>query len=320
MQLFDKPLTKAGHLLGFDQLMLKEHNRPLVHAKDYHQESIQTEENSSLILLKGTNFRYVFNKMQASFDSLTIDNCNIIEKPLEYNIWRAPTDNDSTIRNEWESAGYNRALVRVYETTLTNKNNVVKISCRFAINAIQIQHILDLNVTWTIGSNGTITLDLDGKRNTALPFLPRLGLRLFLPKEYNAVEYLGSGPNESYIDKHRSSWFGRFKSNVENMYVDYIKPQENSSHFHCEEVILSSSTGKNIHVNAAAPFSFQTSRYTQEELASKAHNYELLQSEHTVLCLDYKMSGIGSNSCGPALANQYQLREEHLSFQMTLQF
>ena len=55
------------------------------------------------------------------------------------------------------------------------------------------------------------------------------------------------------------------------------------------------------------PFSFNASRYTQEELTKKAHNYELVPSGHTVLCIDYRQDGIGSNSCGPGPEEEYQL-------------
>ncbi len=319
-QSVEKALTLAGHCVGFDQIILKESKSDFIHAKAENSFSINYEENSTKIIIKGANFTYVFNKLSANFDSIVIDNCNILKQPLSYNIWRAPIDNDRNIRKDWKMAGYDRALTRVYDTTIKKLDNVIMIQSRFAINAIQIQHILDLNVCWYIGSNGTITLEMNGKRNTELPFLPRLGIRLFLPKDYKNVEYLGYGPNESYIDKHRSSWLGRFESKVDDMYVDYIKPQENGSRYNCEEVILTSPFGKTIHASASTPLSFNASRYTQEELEMKAHNYELLQSNYTILCLDYKMSGVGSNSCGPELLEKYRLKEEEISFQLTLQF
>ncbi len=319
-QAVDKALTKAGHVLGFDQFILKDNTATFVHANTLTLNTINIEENLSKIHVTGQNFSYVFNKLRGNFESMVVDNCTILDKPLEFNIWRAPLDNDRNIRTGWKRAGYNRALTRVYETTITQEENVVAIHTRLAINAIQIQHILDLNVTWFISGDGTVAMELNGKRNTDLPFLPRLGLRFFLPKDYQNVEYYGYGPNESYIDKHRSSWLGRFNSSVDDMYVDYIKPQENSSHYNCDEAILSSPLGKRIHVSATAPFSFNASRYTQEELGQKAHNYELQKSDHTVLCVDYKMSGVGSNSCGPELAEKYRLCEEEISFKVTLQF
>lgn len=314
------PLTDIGHELGFDQLFLKESSKPFHHAKEVKGSAVSIEENSLKIIITGENFSYRYNKLRGNFDSMVINHHELLDKPLEYNIWRAPTDNDRNIRHKWEEAGYNRPVTRVYKTHITQEKNYTKIHSCFAISAIQVQHILDLEAIWYIANDGTVTLELEGKRNTVFPFLPRLGLRFFLPKEYSMVNYLGYGPNESYIDKRRSSWFARFNAEVNDMHVDYIKPQENSSHYGCTEVTLSSSYGRNIHITADAPFSMNASKYTQEELSSKAHNYELNTSDSTVFCIDYKMSGVGSNSCGPALNEKYQLNEELISFKITMDF
>lgn len=326
----DLPFTPKGHELGFDQLFLKESIKPYIQAGNVTPASakdkvldtmVQLEENASKVIVTGANFRYQFNKLRGNFDSLVINNHSILDKPLEYNIWRAPIDNDRRIRSTWENAGYNRALVRVYETQVEQENQVTAIHCRLAITAVHIQHIIDLTVTWYIGTDGTITIKADGKRNTELPYLPRFGLRFFLPKEYQKVNYLGYGPKESYIDKRRSSWFGRFHEEVDTTYVDYINPQENSSHYGCRDVtITSSENGQSLHITGATPFSFQAVAYTQEELTNKAHNYELQKADSTILCLDYKMSGVGSSACGPDLAEKYQLCEEDIHLNLTLQF
>ena len=104
---------------------------------------------------------------------------------------------------------------------------------------------------------------------------------------------------------------------MDAMHEDYIKPQENSSHWGCRYVTL---TDGAFALTAAAeqPFSFNVSPYTQEELTAKAHNWELEPCGETVLCLDYKMSGVGSNSCGPQLLPQYRLEEESFDFGFTL--
>ena len=71
---------------------------------------------------------------------------------------------------------------------------------------------------------------------------------------------------------------------------------------------------------SSVPFSFNASRYTQEELTAKAHNYELVPSEYTVLCIDYKQDGIGSNSCGPEPEEQYRFTENEFDFSFGLRF
>ena len=156
--------------------------------------------------------------------------------------------------------------------------------------------------------------------------LPRIGLRLFLDKSFDTVEYLGYGPTESYIDKHQATWLGKFKSKVSEQYEPYIRPQENSSHYGCRFVKLAGKklnlvfTGTDPQNNHQKYISFNASEYTQEELWSKRHNYELQKSDCTVLCVDYKMQGVGSNSCGPALAQKYRIQLPSVKGQINIAF
>ncbi|MDY5021678.1 MAG: hypothetical protein SPE99_04680, partial [Blautia sp.] len=67
-------------------------------------------------------------------------------------------------------------------------------------------------------------------------------------------------------------------------------------------------------------FSFNASVYTQEELTQKKHNYELIPCGSTVLNLDFRQDGIGSNSCGPKLQEKYRLAEKDFTFTLQFQF
>ena len=151
-----------------------------------------------------------------------------------------------------------------------------------------------------------------------MPYLPRFGVRLFLPKGMDTAKSLGYGPLESYVDKHRASYWGCFTTTAAQNHVDYIKPQENGSHWGCASVEVWDGNGAGFKAVSSKPISFSISPYTQEELTQKAHNFELEEDENTVLCLDYGVSGIGSNSCGPRLMEQYQLNEETFAFTLRL--
>jgi beta-galactosidase len=261
---------------------------------------------------------------------------------MEFNIWRAPTDNDRNIRNDWQQAGYDRTTLRVYEVachhdtpsaevqTATNREAVVHevgaqsaitITAKLSIAAIQREHILDLEVVWTINGEGNLAIHTHALRNTKMPYLPRFGLRLFLSKSYDNLKYFGYGPYESYLDKHRSSYIGLFEQSVKELHEDYIFPQENSSHCGNRYLSLNSTDhDSNIVITGDQEFSFNASEYTQEELTSKNHNYELEKSPYTTVCLDYKLSGIGSNSCGPELLHKYRLEEEVIDFTFNINF
>ena len=187
--------------------------------------------------------------------------------------------------------------------------------CKDEVLAIFEQAHLD--VCWTISNSGAVTLALHAERNTVFPELPRFGLRLFLPKEMARVSYFGMGPMESYCDKHHAASHGYFSSTIWQQHEDYIRPQENGSHYDCDYVQLDGA-GIKLTAVGAKPFCFNASHYTQEELTEKAHNYELHPCDSTVLCLDYAQNGIGSASCGPRLAEQYRLNNASFDFSIRL--
>jgi beta-galactosidase len=309
IQTIDHKLTKKGHIIGFDQIIMRE--EPM--ALDSPISGSRFTETETEAVVTGSAFRYVFNKITGAFKSLTHSNRAIVEKPMEFNIYRAPTDNDRNIRYAWEEAGYNRAVPRVYSVEIREKDGVTEIECDLALTAVYLKNILKIKALYSVGGDGALTARFAVKRDTRLPFLPRFGVRLFLPPEYSRVDYWGYGPLESYIDKRQCAILGKFTSAVDLMHEDYIKPQENGSHWGCRIVELTSSDGYGLSVVSEAPFCFNASVYTQEELASKAHNYELKPSGQVVLCVDHAQSGIGSNSCGPELDRRYRLDAEEFS-------
>lgn len=144
--------------------------------------------------------------------------------------------------------------------------------------------------------------------------MPRFGVRFFLKKELQEADYFGYGPDESYIDKHRASIQSRFTGNVKMLHEDYIRPQENGSHYGARYVMLSSADRRFAVLGGKQEFCFNASFYTQEELEQKLHNYELEESGSVVLCVDYKQTGSASGSCGPGPKEQYQLCEEAFEF------
>ena len=316
-------LVPENHMLGFDEIELntgdnknQEASR-LLESKVTGKETIQVKENDTEIILKGQSFHYILDKRTGLFTKLEYDGVDQISRPMEVNIWRAPTDNDMYIKLEWYRARYDKTSVRCYDAIVENTVNGVEIHCHMSMAADTVQRILDMDTTWTVDGNGEIGVKMNVTRHPEFPMLPRFGLRLFLDSKMDQIKYYGMGPMESYIDKHQSSYHGVFESTVRDMHEDYIRPQENGSHYDCDYVVAS---GANYSLAAVSeqPFSFNASVYTQEELTVKKHNFELDESGNVVLCLDYAQSGIGSNSCGPQLSKQYRLDASNFTFNMKL--
>ena len=130
------------------------------------------------------------------------------------------------------------------------------------------------------------------------------------------ITYFGYGPYESYIDKRRSSFRGLYSAKVSDLHEDYLKPQENGSHYDCT-MVQAADAETTLQVTGES-FSFSASPYTQEELTKKKHNFELEKCDSTVLCVDAYQSGIGSNSCGPRLPEMYKFKDREFDFKFEM--
>lgn len=318
----EMPLLEQGYELGFDEMKLaNEDDRNRQAVKWLEREkvigTIDVKENDKQIVLQAKDFTYVLDKRTGLFENMQFAGRSYINHPMELNIWRAPTDNDMYIKLEWEKAHYDAAYTRAYRIEVLQNKHGVLIMEHLAVVADTVQKILDVKMTWKINEDGKIEAVIEAVKDKEFPDLPRFGIRMFLNKKIDEITYFGMGPQESYRDKHQASCHGLFRSKVAQMHEDYIRPQENGSHYDCDYVELTNGQC-GIAAVSKNPFSFNASVYTQEELERVSHNYELKESDSTVFCMDYAMNGIGSNSCGPDVMDKYRFDEEAFQFQFEL--
>lgn len=316
------PLLDEDHILGFDEIEVSKEDTKCKLAEKWIPETVvdselQVNENDTQIHIKGREFAYTIDKRTALFTEMKFAGREYLNHPMELNIWRAPTDNDMYIKSEWKKAHYDKAYTRAYTTEVVQGKHGVKITSHASVVAETVQKILDVTITWKIEAAGKIDADIAVTKDDEFPDLPRFGVRMFLDKKLSAVRYFGMGPQESYCDKHQAASHGLYRADVGDLHEDYIRPQENGSHYDCEYVELNNSR-YGIVASAEKAFSFNASYYTQEELEKKTHNYELTESDSVVFCVDYALNGIGSNSCGPVVLDQYRFDDVLFRFQFTL--
>ena len=318
-------LMAQGSMMGFDEILLENRDGrnqqtiALLENQEQKEAEVQVSETDRFLSIRSDTFFYVYNKLSGLFEQLSIDGEELLETPMELNIWRAPTDNDRKIKQEWMDAGYDRSKARAYDVQWKREGKCVRIYSTMSVAAVALQRVLDIKAVWEISNRGAISVKMQVKKNMEFPQLPRFGIRLFLKEEYENLKYYGLGPHESYRDKCKSCSHGLYDATVEEQHEDYIRPQENGSHTDCDYVMIEKENQTVIAVSPK-PFSFNVSYYTQEELARKTHNYELEKSGNTIVCLDYAQNGIGSNSCGPELRDEYQVDEETFVFEIKLLF
>lgn len=318
----ETPFLKKNFILGFDEILLKNEDGRNQMALSWLKKTdqvkeIRVHETDTEVTINSKDFTYTLDRRTGLFEQMQFSSRNYLIHPMELNIWRAPTDNDMYLKSKWKKARYDKAYTRAYTVeTIQNMHGIFIVS-HVAVVADSIQKILDITINWKIDNDGKLSSVMYAEKDDEFPVLPRFGIRMFLDKRLKNVSFYGMGPQESYRDKHQGAYHALFRTKINDLHEDYIRPQENGSHFDCDYVVFSAAQF-GIAAAAEKPFSFNASCYTQEKLEDTAHNYELEESDSIVFCLDYALNGIGSNSCGPALLEKYQFDDTSFQLEFTL--
>lgn len=325
----DELWCKKGFEIAFEQLQLDKGDSPawlnvISDKGDSSACKITFSESPLEIKIAAGDYGFVFSRRLGVFSSITKSKTELLQKPLMFNFFRAPTDNDWT-RETWFRAHLNDYKIKNYSAEITaSDENHVELFVKQSYGWNMYKPIFTAEVTYTIFADGTLNIKSKLKTDSAkIEFVPRFGVRMFLSKSFDSVEYYGYGPFESYCDKHQASYVAKFCATIKDMYEPYIKPQENSSHFDCRYVkVIEKDDKKGTEIlcygSKEDNISFNASEYSQEELASKRHNFELEKSEYNIVCVDAKMAGVGSTSCGPQLLQKYRLPLPELSGEITI--
>lgn len=312
----------VGYELGFVQLPLDAPKPETVCTCSAVPEyiTLTASECDRYIKVAADETVYVFDKAYGRLNSIRDNGRELLTKPVEFNIWRAPMDNDRNVRNQWINAGYDRVEQNCYSMKLVSADDkTAVIESEITLAAARCAPVVRAKVTYTIFATGEIRIKSDVDVNKDMPFLPRFGLMLVMPEMTENVRYFGMGPVESYQDKNLASKMGEFATTVTESFEPYVRPQENSAHFGTKWAIVSSVAGQGLLVSAGGEdFSFNAQHYTPKQLTETRHDYELKPLKETVLSVDYKQSGSGSNSCGPGLIEKYQLNEKEFSWTIRL--
>ncbi|WP_342479800.1 glycoside hydrolase family 2 TIM barrel-domain containing protein [Paenibacillus sp. FSL L8-0340] len=309
--------ASPGHEISFGQFELPA-NQPVLFLPEARS-PLQVERRDDRLVITGFDFKYGFNLGAGTFDSLVKNGMEMLLAPLSFAVWRAPADNDRFVKHEWMQEGYERAVTHIYRVdTIRQDGEAVELEADFSMGGYLRPPFLRGTFRWKVDATGELYLRTNVTTRDGIPFLPRFGLCVVMPEGNEEIEYFGRGPHESYIDKGHSTKIGKYMTTVDEQFVDYIMPQENGSHNETEWVIVSNELGMGLRFQSDRPFSFNASHYTPEDLTQASHQYELTRRPETIVHLDYQMSGVGSNSCGPALLAPYRLDEKEFQFELNI--
>ncbi|MCQ2500448.1 MAG: DUF4981 domain-containing protein, partial [Lachnospiraceae bacterium] len=164
-------------------------------AADKEEADLSIQETARNLIIHGAgtagSFLYTYSKLTGCFTQMNRNGEDLLDRPMQVNIWRAPTDNDMNIRRKWQEAQYDRAESRAYTTEVKETEEGIQLHTHMSMVAVYVQKILDIQTVWTIKKDGQISVTMDVKKNPEFPDLPRFGLRLFLKKSMDQVLYYG---------------------------------------------------------------------------------------------------------------------------------
>ena len=240
----------------------------------------------------GDGFEYRFNKQLGNFDSVKVDDRELLTKPVRMTAFRALTDNDRkmskvwTNEDNWFGENLNRQFTKVYDVKI-EKNTIIATMSEAGITCSPffryVQRI-------KIFKDGRIAFSVDGKIREPFEYLPRLGYEFRLCKSLNSFNYFGMGPWENYLDLYHHTRQDWFESDTDKEYVNYPRPQEHGNHTRT----LCVTVGNVLKFSSEREFEFNMSNYNAEQLHAARHTDEIGHSEEVNLRIDYKCSGIGA--------------------------
>ncbi|MCG8453370.1 MAG: DUF4981 domain-containing protein [Spirochaetales bacterium] len=323
----------AGHIIASEQLPIAGSYTPLLrttpHGGDSADSPAFVEETWQELSPQGSTRRFALGKEElhiAPDGSLSWlgDSQPVALSGPEPHFWRAATDNDG-IREwsgqegkplgQWMAAGLNRLVIQKYMVEIQGSQLILK-----TVHAASDgPEGMEIRVTrsFTALKGGGLGVDGEFFLPQQLPSLPRVGLLLQLPQDYQQLRWYGRGPHENYSDRNASAFLGCWESTVNNQFVPYILPQECGNKTDVRWASLQSSEGS-LRVLMDRVFQFSALPHSPTELFEARHTSDLQDDGETWLSLDVAHRGLGTGSCGPQTREEYEVSPGHYTWRLAL--
>ncbi|MHC4942034.1 MAG: beta-galactosidase, LacZ type [Planctomycetota bacterium] len=314
------PWAKAGHEVAWEQLPL-----PLYHpSRDMvdlsAMPSLHVEEGEEQIFISGRDFRLEFRPSSGMMHTWYYQGTEIVREGPTLNVWRAPVDNDVGFIHDWRKAGLDRLESRLIHFDVeTIHPQVVQVRSRTFNAPAGTESGFESRMAFTIFGSGDVILDhMVAPRDLELDTIPRLGVRLKMPGEFETMSWYGRGPEESYPDRKTGYRIDLHAGLVADQYVPYLKPQENGNKNDVRWISLCNNEGMGLAVFAAPLLNVSAHHFTAEDLMRAAHANEVRFREEIFLHLDHRHAGLGTGSCGPDTLFQYRIKPVRVNYRLRM--
>lgn len=277
---------------------------------------IEIEEHNNTFVVMGTDFAYEISKYSAMPTQIIKHGSAQLVEPAVLSVWRAPIDNERRIKDRWghPSTWGGENLDRTFNQVLDYEQKDNQLTFHGCVSGVGRSPFLRYELVYTFYADGEMHIALHGKIKERCIWLPRLGFEFKLRGKEQAFTYYGRGPLDNYCDMHSHTTTGWFTSDTTQEYVPYIMPQEHGNHAKCKHLQLENS----LHFTADTEFEICVSDYSAKALTDATHIDELHKNGAVNVRIDYKDSGVGSASCGPALQTKYKLAEKEVHYAFSI--
>lgn len=311
----------AGHEVAWAQFQLPVKTEVAKPLNVTAMQPLECVQDGIMLRVTGSNFEICFDTVYGMIESWNFEGMDMIRKGPKLDFWRAPTNNDSDAA-VWRDNGLHWLQHRVngFECTLDEENNKACIIVQTRIGPPILAWGIDCTYTYTVYGSGDVIVDVAGHPTGDLPkSFPRVGLQLTLPNEMDRVTWYGRGPGESYSDTKLANRFGIYTKSVDELYFEYVVPQENGNRTDVRWMSITDARGFGLFASMEPQLNFSAHRFTAEDFESAQHTYDLKPRNEITLHLDYAQHGIGSASCGPNQPlPQYELEAKEFHFKTRL--
>lgn len=311
----DKSYASAGHIVSIENFLLPIGNKSF--GNSLKGETLRITEEDNILKIDGSDFNIEFDLLYGKFKSFIYNGRSLLVDGLTLNFWRATIDNDMYLVKEWK-----KQFIHLMKSYVMDSNYTVEDDkCIINIKGISAPPNRDFgynsDITYTIYGNGVVDIGTKlkpfGKRPEAMP---RLGYNFKVKESINNFHWHGRS-GQSYVDSKESNPMGTYKATVDDLFVDYVYPQENGNHTDTRWLAISDIRGVGLFI-AGESFDFSGHYYTTEDLENAKHTNELIKRDFVSVNIDYGQNGLGSNSCGPKALDKHTLKPENIEFNIKI--
>ena len=273
---------------GFCQFILSD--SPVTFSPDEKSDIITTDSRTAITIVCG-KVAYTLDKLSGVISSIN-NGRELLKEPVTFAMWRGCTYNSGHFIDIWKRARYDHAKMKNYGVKIVEKSaSRVVISADVSFAAAAMPPAVRAAIHYTFTSDGKLNISVQASVTENAPELPRFGLKIVMPKDFEKITYLGYGDRESYSDRFASTRLSEYNTTVTDNYEHYIKPQECSSHYKTKYAAITDGNGHGLKFcdTAESGFCFKALHYDDEQLLNTMHDDELVELDKTIIWLDYKI-------------------------------